>query len=98
MLPELCAGVAAGFTASMTRPEIRKWFRGDLYTIACYTIGTLMVLLFIVRFFLALGGRRDQAKLVAAGGLLGAGSVGAGVTLARVIAPDQESQDSGGAS
>lgn len=87
---DLLAGVTAGFLASLTRPELRRWFHGDLAALASYTLGTLLVLLFLVRIFLALGGRRDQGRLVAASGLLSAGVVGAGVTLARVIAPGGE--------
>jgi hypothetical protein len=89
LLADLALGVLAGFTASMTRPELRQWFRNSWYVPACYTIGVLLILPFTVGAFLGLGGRRDQVKFVIAGSLLGSGAVGAGVMGARTIAPDK---------
>jgi hypothetical protein len=86
---DLVLGVLAGFMASLTRPELRRWFHGDWFVPVCYVMGTLLLLPFSVGAFISLGGQRDQCRLIVASHLLSAGAVGAGVMGARTIAPDR---------
>lgn len=82
----LITGIIGGLLSHKTRPALDSVFESDgMQRIGAYSIGSIMLLVFLIPTFQHLAEIKNPAKRLAVAYLLTSASVGSGVVLAYII-------------